>query len=313
MQARHWAGFFAVAFIWGTTWLAIRFVVLEMPPLSAAGVRFAAAAVLLSLATRATGRSLSLARLSRQHRRLLLWLTFLMMALPYGLIFYGEQTVPSALAAILFSVHPVFVLLFDSLRQRRNLFTGPRLAGLLFAFAGICIIFLPRLTGPSGELLGALAIVVAALTGALGTVMAKHEAHELDPWVGTTWQMAGGAACLLLVGWTLERPTVAGYTPAAWTALAYLTVFGSCVTFVLYYSLLKRMTPIELSTLSFIIPLIATFVGWLVLDERLGASTFVGAAVALAGVALLHRRPPTPVAVAAEAVPVPPAVGPAGD
>jgi drug/metabolite transporter (DMT)-like permease len=306
MHARHWAGFFAVAFIWGTTWLAIRFVVREMPPLSAAGLRFVAAGLLLAAATVATGRSLALKRLTADHRRLLLWLSFLMIAIPYGLVFYGELTVPSALASILFSIHPAFVLLFDSLRQRRNLFAGPKLAGLVLAFAGICIIFAPRLTGPSGELIGALAIVGASLTAAFGTVKAKHEAHELDPWVGTTWQMAAAGLWLLLVGLAWESRsfgTVAGYTSTAWLMLAYLTVFGSCVTFVLYYSLLKRMTPIELSTLSFIIPIIATFVGWLVLDERLSAATFAGAAVALTGVALLHRRPAAPAGAGAEALP----------
>lgn len=312
MQARHWAGFFAVAFIWGTTWLAIRFVVREMPPLSAAGLRFVAAGLLLGAVTHATGRSLALKRLTPGHRRLLLWLSFLMIGIPYGLVFYGELTIPSALAAILFSIHPAFVLLFDSLRQRRNLFSGAKLAGLVLAFAGICIIFVPRLGGPAGELLGALAIVGAALTAAIGAVMAKYEAHELDTWVGTTWQMAAAGIWLLIVGLPWERPAVAGYTPTAWLALLYLTVFGSCVTFVLYYSLLKRMAPIELSTLSFIIPIIATFFGWLVLDERLGGYSLAGAAVALTGVALLHRRPASPPA-AAEAVPAPPAAGPAGD
>lgn len=296
MHTRHWAGFFAVAFIWGTTWLAIRFVVREMPPLSAAGLRFVAGGLLLGAATLATGRSLALKRLAPAHRPLLLWLSFLMIAIPYGLVFYGELTVSSALASILFSIHPAFVLLFDSVRQRRNLFGGPKLAGLVLAFAGICIIFAPRLAGPSGELLGALAIVGASLTAAFGAVKAKHEAHELDPWIGTTWQMAAAGLWLLLLGLPWERPAVTGYTPTAWLALAYLTVFGSCVTFVLYYSLLKRMTPIELSTLSFIIPIIATFFGWLVLDERLSAYTFAGAAVALTGVALLHRRPATPAA-----------------
>ncbi len=294
MQGRHWVGFAAVAFIWGTTWLAVRVVVLEMPPLSAAGLRFVVAAVLLGLATRATGRSLSLAPLSRDLRRLLVWLTFLMIAIPYGLVFYGEQTVTSALAAILFSIHPVFVLLFDSLRQRRNLFRGSPLAGLVLAFAGICIIFVPRLAGPMGELLGALAIVGAALSAGIGAVIAKYGAHELDPWIGTTWQMAGAGVSLLLLGIVCERPTLAGYPLTAWLALAYLAVFGSCVTFVLYYSLLKRMTPIELATLSFIIPVVATFFGWLVLDERLGGYSLAGAAVALTGVALIHRRPAAP-------------------
>ena len=300
MQGRHWAGFGAVALIWGTTWLAVRVVVLAMPPLSAAGLRFVVAAILLGVATRASGRSLSLARLSRDLRRLLVWLTILMIAIPYGLVFYGEQTVSSALAAILFSVHPVFVLLFDSLRQRRNLFRGSPLAGLVLAFAGICIIFLPRLAGPMGELLGALAIVGAALTAAIGTVTAKYGAHDLDPWVGTTWQMAGAGVSLLLLGIVWERPTLSGYPPTAWLALAYLAVFGSCVTFVLYYSLLKHMAPVELATLSFVIPIIATIVGWLVLDERLGGSAIAGAAVALTGVALIHRRPaaaePEPIA-----------------
>ncbi len=300
MQTRHWAGFGAIALIWGTTWLAVRVVVLAMPPLSAAGLRFVVAALLLGAATRASGRSLSLARLSGGQRRVVAWLTFLVIGIPYALVFYGEQTVSSALAAILFSVHPVFVLLFDSLRQRRNLFRGSPLAGLVLAFAGICIIFVPRLTGPMGELLGALAIVGAALSAGIGAVTAKYGAHELDPWVGVTWQMAGAGVSLLLVGTVLERPAVAGYPPTAWLALAYLTVFGSCVAFVLYYSLLKRMKPIELATLSFVIPIIATFFGWLVLDERLGGYSLAGAAVALTGVALIHRRPaaaePEPIA-----------------
>ncbi|HXE76346.1 MAG TPA: EamA family transporter [Candidatus Xenobia bacterium] len=290
MHARHWMGFGAVALIWGTTWLAVRVVVLEMPPLSAAGLRFVVAALLLGAATRARGRSLSLARLSGSERRVLAWLTFLVIGIPYALVFYGEQTVSSALAAILFSVHPVFVLLFDSLRQRSNLFRGPTLAGLVLALAGICLIFVPRLTGPMGELLGALAIVAAALSAGLGAVVAKYGAHELDPWVGVTWQMGGAGVALLAFGFLLERPTLSGYSTPAWLSLAFLTVFGSCVAFVLYYSLLKRMKPIELATLSFIIPIIATVFGWLVLDERLGGYSLAGAAVALAGVALIHRR-----------------------
>jgi len=313
MRARHLVAFSVVALIWGTTWLTIKFVIREMPPLSAAGARFLVGAVLLAGFARWQGRSLSWGAWRPSEQRLVVLLSLFMIAVPYGLVFYGELTIPSALAAVIFACHPAFVLLFDSLYSRRNLFTGVRLGGLLLAFTGILAIFWPRLQGPRAELVGVGAILGAAASSALAAVLAKHGGHRIDSVAGTTWQMAGAAIWLLLAGGLLERPAWKAYSPVAVGALLYLVIFGSCVTFVLYYELLKHMAPVQLSTLSFIIPLIATFVGWLVLDERLGASTFAGAAVALAGVALLHRRPPTPAAVAAEAVPVPPAVGPAGD
>ncbi|MBI2957019.1 MAG: DMT family transporter [Acidobacteria bacterium] len=303
MRARHWLGFALLAFIWGTTWLGIKLVVREMPPLSAAGVRFALAAALLGLFGTLAGRRLAWRHLAPAERRLLFHLSLLMIAIPYGLVFYGELTVSSALAAILFSCHPAFVLLFDSLRHRRSLLTGAPLAGLVLAFVGILIIFLPRLDAAPGELRGALAIVAAAASSAVATVLAKYEAHHVDPLVGTTWQMAGASVWLLLVGLALERPAATGYSLTALAALLYLTVFGSCVTFVLYYALLKRMAPIELSTLSFIIPIIATAMGWLVLGERLAGTTIAGAAVALTGVAILYRREREPAYPAERPVP----------
>jgi drug/metabolite transporter (DMT)-like permease len=290
MRARHLVAFCLVAGIWGTTWLAIKFVVREMPPLSAAGVRFGLAALLLAGYARSTGRSLSWRRWQGSERRLVLLLSIFMIAVPYGLVFYGELTVSSALAAILFSCHPAFVLLFDSVHVRRNLLTGPRLAGLILAFVGILIIFRPRLASPHAELGGVVAILGAAVSSALATVLAKHHGHHLDPVAGTTWQMAGAAVWLLGAGALVERPGWSGYSLGGVAALLYLVAFGSCVTFVLYYELLKHMAPVQLSTLSFIIPMIATAVGWAVLNERLGVHSLLGAAAVLAGVALLHRR-----------------------
>ncbi len=296
MRTRPLLAFFLLAFIWGTTWLAIKFVVREMPPLTAAGLRFAVAAILLGLFAGWRGRSLSWNRLSLAERRLLLALSLLMFAVPYALIFYGEQFITSALTAILFASAPAFTLLYDSLRAGRNLLTGERLAGLGLAFTGILIIFVPRLAGPPTELLGAFAIVVAAATSSVGLVWAKHGGHGIDTLVGTTWQMGIGACWLLLAALMLERPTLERYSAAALLGLAYLALFGSCITFVLFYGLLKQMAPVQLSSLAFVTPVVAVFVGWLVLGEVLGRSTLVGAVVVLAGVALLHRPVAEPVA-----------------
>src|SRR3989337_483730 len=116
MRPRHWLAFAALASIWGTTWLTIKFVVREMPPVSAAGARFALAALLLAAFAHWRGRSLSWSRWRPAERRLVLALSLLMFAVPYGLVFYGELTVSSALAAILFSSHSAFTLVFDSVR-----------------------------------------------------------------------------------------------------------------------------------------------------------------------------------------------------
>lgn len=294
MRPRHWLAFAVLACIWGTTWLAIKYVVREMPPLTAAGVRFALAAVLLGIATRWSGRRLGWRHLERADRRLLLVLSLLMFAVPYALVFYGEQYISSALTAILFSSAPAFTLVYDSLRARRNLLTGSRLGGLVLAFGGVLAIFVPRLGGPPAELLGAFAIVGAAAVSSWALVLAKHGAHHIDPMVGTTWQMGLGSLWLLLVGLPLERPALSGLTPTAGLGLVYLAVFGSCVTFVLFYGLLKHMAAVQLSSLAFITPIVAVFVGWVALGEVLGASTLPGAAVALLGVALLHRPVPEP-------------------
>jgi drug/metabolite transporter (DMT)-like permease len=205
MHGRHWAGFAAIALIWGTTWLAVRVVVLEMPPLSAAGLRFVVAAVLLGVATRASGRTLSLARLSGGERRVLAWLTFLVIGIPYALVFYGERTVASALAAILFPSIPLSSCCSIRCASGGPL-SGPDLRRAGAGFRGNLHHLRAAAGGPKGELLGALAIVVAALSAGIGAVIAKYGAHELDPWVGVTWQMAGAGVALLLAGLLFERP-----------------------------------------------------------------------------------------------------------
>lgn len=295
MQTRHLVAFSVLAFIWGTTWLAIKFVVHELPPITAAGMRFALAALLLGGFARWRGRRLGWRSLRPSERWLLLALSLLMFAIPYALVFYGEQFITSALTAILFSSAPAFTLLFDSLRARRHLLSSTRVAGLVLAFAGILAIFGPRLGGPVEELRGALAIVAAAAVSSLALVLAKHGAQDIDPMVGTTWQMGAGAVWLLAAGFAVERPALGSYSPVALLALLYLAVFGSCVTFVLFYGLLKHMAAVQLSSLAFITPVVAVFVGWLVLEEVLGASTLPGAVVVLLGVALLHRPVPEPV------------------
>ena len=294
MRPAQLTSFLVLSVIWGTTWLAIKVVVAEMPPLAAAGLRFGSAALLLALYARLRGRRLGWSRIEPADRRLLLILSLLMFSVPYALIFFGEQYIESALTSILFSIAPAFTLVFDSWRSRRNLASGGRLVGLLLAFSGILFIFIPRLAGPPAELWGSMAVIAAAASSSWAMVLAKHRANHLDTLVSTTWQMGLGSTWLLLAGLPLERPALGGVSVQAWLALFYLAAFGSCVTFVLFYGLLKEMAAVQLSSLAFITPVVAVFAGWLALSEVLGMEALIGAAVVLLGVALLHRPVPEP-------------------
>lgn len=296
MRPSQLVSFGVLAVIWGTTWLAIKLVVQEVPPLTAAGLRFGSAAVLLALYARLRGRRLGWSRIEPADRRLLLILSLLMFSVPYALIFFGEQYIESALTSILFSIAPAFTLVFDSWRSRRNLASGGRLVGLLLAFSGILFIFIPRLAGPPAELWGSMAVIAAAVSSSWAMVLAKHRANHLDTLVSTTWQMGLGSLWLLLAGLPLERPSLGGASVQAWLALFYLAAFGSCITFVLFYGLLKEMAAVQLSSLAFITPVVAVFAGWLALNEVLGMEALIGAAVVLLGVALLHRPMPEPAA-----------------
>lgn len=292
MSRHSWLLFCALSLIWGTTWLAIKVVVREMPALGAATVRFVAAALLLAAFARLARHRQ--ARFTARERNVLLLLSLIMIGIPYALVFYAETFISSALTAILFAAHPVFVLLFDSWYARRSLFEPTKLAGLLASALGLWIIFAPKLAGPPAELRGMVVVLLAALVSAVAVLVAKYRLAGVNPVVGTAWQFAGGAVFLALAAGLFERSGLATYSLKAWFGLAYLTVVGSCVGFVLFYRMLRQSTPIQASSLSFTTPVVAVLAGWVVLGEVLSLRTLLGAAVVLTGLVLLHRPLPVP-------------------
>lgn len=283
-DARSLLAFSLLCGIWGTTWLAIKVVVREMPPFASLTLRFLLAAIALAIYAKLRGIPFEL---TRAQRRTVACLAVLMMAIPYALVFWGEQHTTSAMTAILFASHPVFILLFSTLVAGRSLFTPRRIASLMLAGAGLAIIFGRTALVGTNEMKGQLAILGAAIVSAAATVFAKHAAHGIHPVTGTTLQIGGAVVLLIpLTFWTEGLPRVA-YSVQSWSALVYLALVGSCLAFVLYYWLLKRIAPIQISMIALITPVVASFAGWLVLGERLGWRTMVGAALVLGGVFLV--------------------------
>jgi drug/metabolite transporter (DMT)-like permease len=290
-RAARWAGIVAVSLIWGSTWLAIKLGLEAMPPFLSAGMRFAIAAGIL--AALSWGRGIPLPRGGRTHAGLLA-LGFLNFVVNYGAVYWGEQYVSSGLTAVLFATYPLFVLLIAHATIGSERITPRKAVGVLLGFAGVFVIFRSdlALADPRAALAAAV-ILVSPVASALTSVGIKKWGHDLHPYTLTALPMAYGAVALTAIGLTFEDARAIEWTLAAVGSLAFLSLFGSVIAFVLYYRLLKVVSVSLLALVSYAFPIVAVVLGWLVLGERLAGSTLLGAAAVLAGIAIAtwRRRP----------------------
>lgn len=282
-------GYVTLCLIWGSTWLAIRVLVRDVPALEGAAIRFVVGGVLL----------LAMALIQRRPwpRDARAWnaiavLSLTIMAVPYGLLFWAEQYVTSSMTAVLFSAMPLMVALFTPLLTGHKV---PRDAvfGLLVAFGGLLALLYSSLSTSRPALLGGAAIVVAMALSGWSIVYAKTRLHEVDPVVSTAMQLLLGSVALGWGVWVLEAHRHARWTWPAVGALSFLTICGSCVGFVVYYWLLKRMQPYQLSTTSLIVPLIAVLEGSLLGREPIPLIMLAVMAVVLISVATVLRAEAT--------------------
>lgn len=273
-------GYVALCLIWGSTWMAIRITVEDVPPLEAAALRFLAAAlVLIALAV---AQRKTWPRDRRQWNALLV-LSLTIMAIPYGLLFWAEQYVTSGMTAILFSSMPLLVALITPLMKHKPV---PRRAvfAMVVAFGGLLVLIYNGMSTNGRALLGSAAILLAVLLSSWSVVYAKSRLQDVDSVVSTAMQLLFGAAALGWATWALEAHRHAVWTRSAVTAMAFLVVFGSCAAFVIYYWLLKKMQPYQLSTISLIVPVIAVLEGALIRQEAVPLLMMVAIAVILGSV-----------------------------
>jgi drug/metabolite transporter (DMT)-like permease len=258
-SGRQLAGYVSLCLILGTTWLGIRMVVRDVPPFEALALRLLAAGVLL----------LGMALVQKRHWptdggewNAILILTLTIMALPYGLLFWAEQYVTSSMSAVLYSASPLAVSLITPAMMHRKV---PRRAvyAMVMAFGGILILFYKNPSTNRMVILGGAAVLASMLLTSWSIVYAKQRLHDVDSVVATGLQSLLGSIVLLWATWALEAHRHAIWTKTAMIGLAYLTILGSATAFVIYYWLLKKLQPYQISTISLIIPLVAVLAGLL--------------------------------------------------
>jgi drug/metabolite transporter (DMT)-like permease len=278
--------YISLCLIWGSTWMAIRVVVRDVPPLQAAGVRFLAAGALLLAWAWAQKRKWPR---GEQQWKAVIVLSLTIMAVPYGLLFWAEQYVTSGMTAVLFSASPLFVALLTPLLMKRKV---PRDAifAMLVAFGGLVALLWTGLSsGGARALLGGLAVLGAMAMSSWSVVYAKQRLHHVDPVTGTGMQLLFGAVALLWGTWALESHRHAVWSRPAVLATAFLTVFGSCAAFVIYYWLLKRMQPYQAATISLVVPIVAVLEGALLGHEPVPLIMLLAIALVLGSVGAVLR------------------------
>jgi len=283
------AAFVALCIIWSSTWLAIKFGLRDLPPISFVALRFIIAVVVLLAIS--VGRVPLLPR-DRGDFKLLAWTGVLMFAINYALLFWAELYVSSGLSAVLQATIPIFGMVFAHYILPSEPLRAARIAGAVLAIGGVAVIC-SRLLDFGGLLAfwGGVAIVFGAAGAAFSNVLLKARAIRLAPAMIAAWQMIFGLVPLIVTGFLVEgNPLHFHWTARATFCLFYLAIPGSAVAFLLLYWLMPRMSVTNLQTISFITPPGAVGFGWLLGGETFSLWSLVGGALILAGVWMIFRK-----------------------
>jgi drug/metabolite transporter (DMT)-like permease len=281
------AAFAAVYVIWGSTYLGIRFAVETLPPFSMAGLRFLTAGAMLYGWARLRGAE----KPTAPQWKAAAVVGALLLLGGNGLVSWAEQYVASGVAALLVTSTPLWMVLLDwarpgGVRPRPGVFIG-----LALGFVGVVVLVGPGAfaEGEGGvDVLGALAVLGAALSWAVGSLYSRTAPRPASTLQGVGMQMLAGGAMLLAVGLALgERVEPAAVSARSWLALAYLVVFGALVGYTAYVWLLRHTTAAKASTYAYVNPVIAVLLGAWLADEALDARVGVAGALIVGAVALI--------------------------
>jgi drug/metabolite transporter (DMT)-like permease len=285
-----WVGLGIVYVVWGSTYLAIRVVVEDLPPMLMGGLRFLLAGlIMLAIVAVRVPRSV----LTSVDRRQLGWAAFCGCALATGgngLVMVAEQSIASGLAALIVAMVPVWVVLMR--RASGEPVARVTLVGVVFGFAGVALLLLPGGGGHS-EPLGFFLVLGASLSWATGSFASSRVDLPSNPFLSTAFQMTFGGLLGILIGVAVgdvgkvHADALDVDSVLAWV---YLVVFGSLVAFTAYAWLLRNAPISKVATYAYVNPTIAILLGALILSEDVTLTILAGATIIVGSVAAIVRQ-----------------------
>ncbi len=279
------AAFGAVYFIWGSTFLAIRYAIETLPPLFMMGARSLTAGAVLYAYARLQGAA---APTLKQWRSAAV-AGLLLFLVGHGGLAWSEQRLTSGVAALVSSTTPLWIILLLALKRERA-FTGRVVTGLLLGFGGVALLAGPTqlLGGVPADAAGIGVLLLADVAWATGSIYSRGCAFPRSPSLTAgTCLLSGGLALLFVSNLSGEALMLESVSPRSLAALLYLIAFGSIVTFAAYTWLLRVTSPARVATHSFVNPCVAVFIGWAIGGEPLGGRTLLAALAMVVGAATI--------------------------
>ncbi len=288
--ARNWALLFFLSFVWGGAFMSMAMALEEYGPFTVAAGRMGIGALAL-LAVIAVTRPGDLAIRDPKLLGFIVLLGALNFALPFSLLAWGLQQVPSAFAGVAMGSAPIFVLLLAYLFVADEQIGPRRVAGVILGFAGLLVLILPGASaelGSGGTVAARIACVASALCYAVGSILIRR-APPIPPMAFTAGMLAAGALALTPIALLAEGLPEITSGRATW-AMLYAGILPTGLAFLLRVVLIRSAGPIFMSLVAYIVPLWAVVLGVVFLDETLRPSTYIAAAIILSGVGLTQLR-----------------------
>lgn len=280
--------FAALYVLWGSTFLAIAVVVKHVPALMMGAVRFLVAGAIMLAVCAAMGRKISINRND-------LWrLTIIGVLLLTGgnvVVGWSEKFLPSGLAALILAVTPIWIAIIEAWILKSDRLSKRGVLGLAFGTVGLAILLWPKITATDAfgrqQLFASIALLFAALSWTCGSLLSKRTKLSVDAFVATGWEMLIAGFVNLGIAGALGEVTQGEWTRDAILATGYLVTGGSLLGFTAFIWLLDHVPTAKVATYSYVNPMVAVFMGWLFLNEKIDAYIAAGSAVIVVGVVLV--------------------------
>lgn len=280
------AAFAAVYIVWGSTYLAIRFAVAELPPFITAATRFLIAGAILFAWGRIQGEPLP----TPVERRSAAVGGLLLLLGGNGAVVWAEQFVPSGIAALIVATLPLWMVLLEWARPGGSKPGLGVFVGLALGLAGIGLLLDPGDTGGGVDVVGAVVLCFGSVSWAAGSIYMRNVPMPRSAFMSNGIQMLAGGTGLMILGSAVGEfgnLELAAASAKALLSVAYLIVFGSLIGFTAYTYILRVSTPARVSTYAYVNPVVAVFLGWALAGETITIRTLAAAGVILLSVAII--------------------------